>query len=126
MDVILTNKPEIFTESDVYDPGLSDHRMVYAVTRENAIHYPGKVTSFRSFKNLNEEELLRDLRVAPQHVGDIFDTVDDRYFYWSKLINDVLDNQGRSQDFFRGTHNSPNHFAPPSTLHPRPPKNFLD
>ena len=93
IDVILTNltnKPEIFKESDVYDPGLSDHRMAYAVTRENAIHYPSKVISFRSVKN--EEELLKDLSVAPRHVGNIFDSVDDRYFYWSKLVNDVLDN----------------------------------
>ena len=92
IDVILTNKPEIFKESNVYDPGLSDHRMVYAVTRENAIHYPSKVISFRRFKNLNEDELLKDLSVAPWHVEDIFDSVDDRYFYWSKLVNDVLDN----------------------------------
>ena len=93
IDVILTNltnKPEIFKESDVYDPGLSDHRMAYAVTRENAIHYPSKVISFRSVKN--EEELLKDFSVAPRHVGNIFDSVDDRYFYWSKLVNDVLDN----------------------------------
>ena len=59
-------------------------------------HYPSKVISFRSFKNLNEDELLKDLSVAPWHVGDIFDSVDDRYFYWSKLVNDVLDNQAPS------------------------------
>ena len=55
-------------------------------------HYPSKVISFRSFKNLNENELLKDLGVASWHVGDIFASVDDRYFYWSKLVNDVLDN----------------------------------
>lgn len=82
IDVILTNKPEIFKESDVYDPGLSDHRMVYAVTRENATHYPSKVISFRSFK--------KDLSVAPWHVGDIFDSVDDRCFYSSKVVNYAL------------------------------------
>lgn len=91
IDVILTNKPEIFKESDVYDPGLSDHRMVYAVTRENATHYPSKVISFRSFKNLSEDDLLKDLSVAPWHVGDIFDSVDDRCFYSSKVVNYALD-----------------------------------
>ena len=35
---------------------------------------------------------MKDLGVAPWHVGDIFASVDDRYFYWSKLVNDVLDN----------------------------------
>ena len=123
----MTNKPEIFKESNVYDPGLSDHRMVYAVTRENAIHYPGKVTSsFRSFKNLNEDELLKDLSVAPWLVGDIFDSVDDRYFYWSKLVNDVLDNQGRSQDFFqRYAQFSKSLCTPPHPSIPAPPKTSL-
>ena len=92
IDVILTNKPELFKENNVYDPGLSDHAMVYAVMRENAIHYPSKVMLFWSFKNVNEEELVRNLSVAPWHVGEIFDSVDDRYFYWSKLANDILDN----------------------------------
>ena len=79
-------------ESDVFDPGLSDHAIVYAATRENVIHYPSKVISFKSFKNLNEDELFKDLSVAPWQVGDTFDSVDDRYFYWSKLVSDVLDN----------------------------------
>ena len=90
IDVILRNKPEIFKESDVYDPGLSDHAMVYAVTKENDIHHPSKVISFRSFKNLNEDELLKDLSAAPWDVGDIFDSVNDRYFYWSKLVNGIF------------------------------------
>ena len=28
LDVILTNKPQIFKEADVYSPGVSDHVMV--------------------------------------------------------------------------------------------------
>ena len=33
--------------------------------------------------------------------------------------------QGRSQDFFRDTHNSPNHFAPPPPPPPPPPEKKL-
>lgn len=40
IDVILTNKPEIFEAMFMTSLGLSDHQMVYAVTRENATHYP--------------------------------------------------------------------------------------
>ena len=66
--------------------------MVYAVTRKNAIHYPSKVILFRSIKNLNEDERFKDLSVASLARRGYFDSVDDRYFYWSKLVNDVLDN----------------------------------
>ena len=91
----MTKKPEIFKESDVYDLGLSDHSMGHAEARENAIQYPSKIMLFRSFKNLKVDELLKDLSISPWHVGNIFDSVDDQYFYWSKLVNDVLDNHAR-------------------------------
>lgn len=65
----MTNKPERFKESDDYDLGLSDHTMVYAETRENEIHYPSKIILFRIFKNLKVNELLKDLSIAPWHVG---------------------------------------------------------
>ena len=34
--------------------------------------------------------LLQDISFAPWHVGEIFDSIDDQYFYWSALLNDVL------------------------------------
>lgn len=34
LDVILTNKPQIFKEADVYSPGVSDHVMVIGVLIE--------------------------------------------------------------------------------------------
>ena len=56
----------------------------------------------------HEEELLKDFSVAPRHVGNIFDSVDDRYFYWSKLVNDVLDNHAPQKKLTsgRGTWNT--------------------
>ena len=67
----MTDKPERFKESDDYDLGLSDHAMVYAETRENEIHYPSirKIILFRIFKNLKVNEFLKDLSIAPWHVG---------------------------------------------------------
>jgi len=91
LDVILTNKPELFTSCDVYDPGISDHAAVYGVMTTRAKHLPTKVISFRSFKSFNEEEFMFDLSTAPWHVGDVFDSLDDQYSYWNLLMNQVLD-----------------------------------
>lgn len=36
LDVILTNRPELFLQSGVYNPEISDHCMFYAVVKERA------------------------------------------------------------------------------------------
>ena len=55
LDVILTNKPELFRESGVYNPEVSDHCMIYGVLKEKAIQHKDKIVQGRSYKNLNEE-----------------------------------------------------------------------
>ena len=42
----MTNKPELFKDSDVQDPGISDHAMVYGIMKVNGKHHPNKVISF--------------------------------------------------------------------------------
>ncbi|PFX15853.1 hypothetical protein AWC38_SpisGene19906 [Stylophora pistillata] len=91
LDVILRNKPELFTNCDVYDHGICDHAVVYGVMTTRDKHIPTKVISFRSLKNLREKEFLSDLTSAPWHVGNIFDSLDDQYSYWNLLMNQVLD-----------------------------------
>ena len=90
LDVMMTNKPELFRTANVYDPGISDHAMVYGIMREKAIHYSSRVITVRNYKSIDEDTLLQDISSAPWHVGEIFDSIDDQYFYWSALLNDVL------------------------------------
>jgi len=54
LDVILTNKPELFKEAHVYNPEIiSDHAMVIGIMTGNAIHHPRKVVTFRNFKRMD-------------------------------------------------------------------------
>ena len=53
LGVILTNKPELFIECDVFDPQIGDHTMVYGIMSEKAVHYTYKIVSFRNLKNIN-------------------------------------------------------------------------
>lgn len=83
--------PEQFKEGGVWNPGISDHSMVYGLMMEKVGYHKSKLLSFRNRKNINETKLLKDLHLAPWHVGSIFDSIDDQYSYWTTLLNSILD-----------------------------------
>lgn len=91
LDVIISNKPELFTECDVFDPQISDHAMVYGVMSVKANHYTYKIVSVRSFKNVNEKKLKEDLQLVPWHIADIFETIDEKYEWWNTQLNSILE-----------------------------------
>ena len=95
LDVMLTNKPELFRESGIYNPELSDHCMIYGVVKEKAVQYRNKIVQVRSYKNLDEERLKEDLSVAPWHVGEVFDSLDGRYACWDTLLNSIVNEHRR-------------------------------
>ena len=47
--------------------------------------------SFRSFKNFNVETFNQELSLAPWHVGEIFEDVEDQLFYWNTLTKTIVD-----------------------------------
>lgn len=75
LDVIVTNKPELLTDCDVFDQQISDHAMVYGVMSVKAILYTHKIVSFRNFNNMNENKLKEHLKLVPWHIADMFDTL---------------------------------------------------
>ena len=70
LEVILTNKPELFRIADVFNPGISDHAMVYGVTNMKAIYHKSKFVTFRSYKKMKQDKLLYYIETAPSHVGE--------------------------------------------------------
>ena len=71
IDVILTNKPELFKDCGVCEVGISDHALVYGLMKERNGFYESKVLTVRSYKQMNEKELQMDLDMAPWHVSSI-------------------------------------------------------
>ena len=65
LDVILTNKPELFHKHGIFEPGLSDHCLVYGEMKLKAVKYRHKIIQFRSYKNVDMEALKRDLETTP-------------------------------------------------------------
>ena len=71
---------------------LSDHHnIIGAATRRHAPLSERKQIHYRSFKNFDDDAYLLDLSSAPFHVSQLFDDVDDRAWYVSKLINNIID-----------------------------------
>lgn len=90
IDVILTNKPELFKNCGVCEVGISDHALVYGLVKERHCFYESKVLTVRSYEELNEKELQTDLDIAPWHVSGIFDSIDDQYYYWNTRLSSII------------------------------------
>ena len=89
--MLLTNRPELFQCCGNYDPSLSDHALNYGIFKENVNLYKPEIKNFRTYKNFQHEEFKKHLAVAPWHVGEIFDEIDDQVYFWNALMNDILD-----------------------------------
>ena len=65
IDVILTNRPRSFLTSGTLDLGLSDHHLVFAVSRSHCPRTcPIKIVN-RTFKNYDPERFRDDLHLIP-------------------------------------------------------------
>jgi hypothetical protein len=64
IDILLTNKPDLFMRSGIYDPALSDHMLIYGIINEKVRVYPHKVITFRSYKNFDLTEYQNLLSTA--------------------------------------------------------------
>ena len=52
LDVLLTSTPELFVKSGTFNPGLSDHCMVYGEMNEKVHKHSTKVITYRQMKNI--------------------------------------------------------------------------
>ena len=91
LDVILTNRPDMFQNSGVYDPAISDHCLVYGLMKQRVHQHNSKVVTFRSFKQVNFEQFHQDLETAPWSVMNMHDTIDEKYAYWKSLFMSIVD-----------------------------------
>ena len=91
IDVLLTSKPDSFTSSGIINPGLSNHAIIYEIMNMKVKHYPSRIVSTRNYAKLDEQRFIEDLEYAPWHVMEIFDSLDDKYDYWSGLLSYVMD-----------------------------------
>ena len=91
VEVLLSNRPELFQCAGNYYPCLSDHALIYGILKYKGNPNRSKVITFRSYKNFDPEDYKQLLSSAPWHVGQLFDEIDDQVHVWYLLMKDILD-----------------------------------
>ena len=92
IDVVLSNVYKRLQGTMCYETGLSDfHKMIIFSTKLHVPNNKPKKVTYRSYKNYNEDDYINDLTTAPFHVGEIFDSVDDSYWFCEYLLKDIID-----------------------------------
>ena len=91
IDVIISNQPKRLQGVTTIDTGLSDfHHMICCATK---LHIPKRVPKtmfYRSYKHFNETKYQQDLMYAPFHVAEIFDNIDDVYWFQENLLKSII------------------------------------
>ena len=92
IDVVLTNQKLKIKSCGTVNTHLSDgHQLIYSVLKTGAPRQPARTVSYRSFKNLSEQNFNADLQSAPFHVSEIFEDPEDTYWAIHKLLTSVID-----------------------------------
>ena len=65
IDLILTNKPSYFQNSNSFETGISDHHhVIYTMLKATHSKTPPKTVSYRDFKNFSDQKFRNDLVIA--------------------------------------------------------------
>ena len=65
--------------------------LIYTILNKKLVKPKARFIKERSFKEFNEIEFNKDLQIVPFDVAYVFDEIDDLYWVWERLYNNVLD-----------------------------------
>jgi hypothetical protein len=92
LDVVITNVPKSLQHVTCIDCDLSDfHHMVCFATKMHAPVIKKRHITYRSYKKFDENAYSQDLANIPYQVSEVFDDVDDAYWFCQTLISQVID-----------------------------------
>ena len=91
VDVVISNVFKRLQCVFCYDTGLSDfHHMVLFATKIHVITRKPRKIMYRSYKFFDKSNYVKDLSMAPFHVGEVFDDINDAYWFCENLMRDVI------------------------------------
>lgn len=92
IDLAVTNVHKRLQNVVALDVGLSDfHHMICLATKCYVPQRKKQCITYRSYKHFDQSKYLDDLSVAPFHVCEIFDNLDDAYWYSTTLLHGIID-----------------------------------
>ena len=71
--------------------GMSDfHHLVGFATKITVPNARNAFVTYRSYKKFNETEFRQDVANAPCQVSEIFDDIEDKYWFYETLTNEII------------------------------------
>ena len=92
IDHVLASDCSKLLSSGTYDPCLSDHRLIFAVIK---LKRQRKLPTFKTVKNYKDvdwKKVQTEMLETPWWVTSTFDDVDDSYWAWKSLYNQIISN----------------------------------
>ena len=72
--------------------GYSDwHNLVGCITKLKVPLQKPKTIHYRSYKNFSPNKFKKDVRCIPFHVSEVFDDINDRFWFVTKMYTNILD-----------------------------------
>ena len=90
LDLMITTDTSKIITSGTFDPGLSDHCLIYGVIRLQCKRIPPKYIFAKNYKQVNIETLKHAFITAPWSVIEAFDDPDDITWAWETLYKDIV------------------------------------
>ena len=92
IDALLTTHKRRIANVLNINTGISDfHNLIACSTKMHVPRNTNRLIHYRSYKHFDETSFKHDLEIAPFHVGDMFDEVDDTFWFNHTLIQDIVD-----------------------------------
>ena len=92
IDVILVSSSRKYSKALNTNCPLSDfHNIIGAATKRFAPVMKPRNITYRSYKNFDDDKFKYDLSIAPFHVAEIFDDIDDTAWFTSQLLSNIID-----------------------------------
>ena len=87
VDLIITNVPKRIKCSQCIETDLSDfHSMLCFATKLNVQPRKQRIVTYKSYRNFNEKEYLKDLSCIPFQIIEVFNDIEDAYWMYEKLL----------------------------------------
>ena len=90
IDLLITSDTTKLTSSGTFDPGFSDHCLVYGTLNLHKEKTPPRYVTVKNYKHVNITNLKHNMASAPWSVVEIFDDIDDMTWAWETLYKNIL------------------------------------
>ena len=91
IDVLFSNKTNIFSTDVISCPHISDHEAIVSSIKLRPIKLGINTIDSRKLTEENLNSIRDEIFSAPFHLIDLFDNSDDKFFFFKKIITDIID-----------------------------------